>query len=371
MAGGVHRIDPSTLHVERYQTDAGLRSTDVGQIGIDPGGDLLVAGAAGLDRWNADERRFAPVPGSPPQRVLAFAFAPNGSLWLHTIGTLAHYAYRAGTLSPLDRFNATNGWPTLGAGGMSVDSAGQIWVSSARGLWRADPATRKIRLFGARDGLASAEFHTACLCCSAPTAASSAARLQVSSRSRLCAWLKIPRRHRWFSTASACAGTALMWLWMRGADAIELGWNDRDLRIAARALSYANPAANRYQWRLDGFEHDWVDTGNRGGPRVCATAARQLSTVPACGCRQWHLECAAGTAAPAGGVAAVGKTLGPGRCTRLPRPSSFCSRCGPYRTRIRRQHAFELAEQQRGFAERAVPQKPTSWRRWATRSERR
>ena len=157
--GGVHRIDPLTLRVERYQTAAGLRSTDVGQIGIDPGGDLLVAGAAGLDRWDAAAHRFAPVPGTPAQRVLAFAFAPNGSLWLHTIGTLAHYAYRGGVVSPLDRFTAADGWPTLGAGGLSVDAAGRVWASSARGLWRADPATRKIRLFATRDGLASAEFN--------------------------------------------------------------------------------------------------------------------------------------------------------------------------------------------------------------------
>ncbi len=349
--GGVHRIDALTLRVERYQTAAGLRSTDVGQIGIDPDGALLVAGAAGLDRWDAATRRFVAVPGSPAQRVLAFAFAPNGSLWLHTIGTLAHYAYRSGTLSPLERFAAVDGWPTLGAGGMSVDAADRVWASSARGLWRADPATRKIRLFAARDGLASAEFNRLPLMQRADgsifggtlagVVAFAPLRMVENTQAPPLVLDSISVRRRGTDVALDAA-----------TDAIELRWDDRDLRVAARALSYANPAANRYQWRLDGFERDWVDTGNRGEREFSqlppgnyrltlrAAAASGVWSTPLAPLR---LQVASPPWATPWAWAVYAATLA----------FALLFSLRTYRARIKRRHAFELAEQKRGFAERA------------------
>jgi signal transduction histidine kinase/CheY-like chemotaxis protein/streptogramin lyase len=349
--GGVHRIDPVTLRVERYADAAGLRSTDVGQIGIDPAGALLVASAAGLDHWDATTRRFVPVPGAPVQRVLAFAFATNGSLWLHTIGALVHYAYRGGTLASIEHFAAVDGWPTLTAGGMRVDAAGQVWVSSARGLWRADPKTRKVRLFGARDGLASAEFNRLPLLQRADGSifGGTLAGIVGFTPLRIVENAQPPplvldgisvRRD----------GTDLAF--DAGTDQIALRWDDRDLRIAARALSYANPAANRYQWRLDGFEREWVDTGNRG--------EREFSQLPP-GTYRLTLR-----AAGAGGV--WGEPLAPLRLRVASPPwatpwawAAYAAAVllvlalafRAYRVRIWRRHAVELAEQQRGFAERA------------------
>jgi len=159
--GGIARIDTATLAVARYGEAEGLRSTDVGLIGFAPDGALLAASAAGLDRLDAAATRFAPMDGAPAQRVLAFAFADDGTLWLHEIGALARFRYVDGALAPLDRIDVSHGWPGLTAGGMQVDAQGRVWVASARGLWRFDPATRGVRRFGTGDGLASAEFNRA------------------------------------------------------------------------------------------------------------------------------------------------------------------------------------------------------------------
>ncbi|MDR3389564.1 MAG: ATP-binding protein [Rudaea sp.] len=349
--GGVHRIDPVTLRVERYAAEAGLRSTDVGQIGVDPAGTLLVGSAAGLDRWNGASRRFAPVSGAPRQRVLAFAFATDGSLWLHTLGMLAHYRYAGAALTLVEQFAAADGWPTLTAGGMRVDTAGRVWVSSARGLWRADPATRTVRQFATRDGLASAEFNRLPL-------------LQRADGSIFGGTLAgivgfVPSG---IVESTQPPSVVLDGLSLRreghvvaldpATPEIELRWDDRDLRIVARALSYANPAANRYQWRLDGFEREWVDTGNRG--------EREFSQLRP---GTYHLMLRAAAAA---GV--WSQPLAPLRLHVAPPPwatpwawAGYAAAIlfilviafRAYRMRIRRRHAFELAEQRRGFAERA------------------
>ena len=45
---------------------------------------------------------------------------------------------------------------------------------------------------------------------------------------------------------------------------IELGPDDRDLKVNARLLSYLDPKANRYRFRLRGYDADWVDGGDDG-----------------------------------------------------------------------------------------------------------
>ncbi len=48
------------------------------------------------------------------------------------------------------------------------------------------------------------------------------------------------------------------------AEPIQLAWSDRELRVEVRLSSYVDPTANRYRFRLRGFDTAWVDTGNHG-----------------------------------------------------------------------------------------------------------
>ncbi len=349
--GGVQRIDPVTLTVTRFDDSAGLRSADIGQIGFAPDGALLVASAAGLDRLDLATQRFAPVTGAPLLRVLAFAFAPDGSLWLHTIGALAHFRYQHTTLTLLAQLDATSGWPSLTAGGMQVDTQGRVWVSSARGLWRVDPATRGIRLFGNGDGLASAEFN----------------RLPLLKRADGSLFGGTLAGIVGFNPADIVENVAPPPLLLDSANVrrdghaltfdptsgeIALRWNDRDLHLSARALSYANPAANRYQWRLAGFDPEWVDSGNRG--------EREFSQLPP-GSYKLKLRAATGSGPWSAPIAALTLLVAaPPWATPWAYAAYavalllvFMAMFRSYRARLKRRHAFDLAEQQRGFAERA------------------
>jgi hypothetical protein len=39
---------------------------------------------------------------------------------------------------------------------------------------------------------------------------------------------------------------------------------DRDLHVSARLLSYADPGAHRYRYRLHGYDAEWVEVGAAG-----------------------------------------------------------------------------------------------------------
>jgi len=350
---GLNRIDAATHAIERFDPDrSGLRSADIDQIGFDPAGALLVAPVAGLDRFDAAQKKFAPVPGAPAQRVLAFAFAAGGTLWLHTIGVLEHYRYERGALALIERIGAAEGWPALSLGGMQIDRRGKLRVASARGLWRFDPATRAIRVFDTHDGLASAEFTRL------PLLQRRDGTMFGGTLAGVVGWM--PEQ---FDNVPPIAAPLLIdaiTVHRDGADIaldahaarLALEWRDRDLRVQARLLSYVAPAAHRYQWRLDGLERDWSAgsaNGERGFPKL-APGHYRLRVRAAAGDGVWHeLNAPLALDMPAppwaspwayAAYALAAIALG-----------WFAMRM--YRRRLDQRHAIAMAEQRRELAEGA------------------
>ncbi|MEO8802646.1 MAG: two-component regulator propeller domain-containing protein, partial [Rudaea sp.] len=349
--GAIQRIDPATLKIARYDEGNGLRSTDVGQIGFAPDATLLVASAAGLDRLDTTAQRFLPVANAPTQRVLAFAFADDGSVWLHTTASLLHYGYQAGVLTSIAKVDTDSDWPSLTAGGMQVDARGRVWVSSARGLWRYDPATQAIRQYGSGDGLASAEFNRLPLLKRADGAmfGGTLAGIVGFNPSSLVENAAPPpllidhaglRRNGRELNLNPADGT------------INMRWDDRDLRFVARALSYANPANNRYQWQLAGFDTGWIDGGANG--------ERVFSQLPP-GDYALKLRASASGSAWSAPLAPLRVHVAPPPW-KTPWAYAAYAAAGllalllafrTYRVRLKRRHAYDLAEQQRRFAEHA------------------
>ena len=351
-SGAVHRIDPASHRIERFDAKtAALRDAEVNQLGFDANGALLIASGAGLDRLDVAARRFAPVPGAPTQRVYAFAFADDGTLWAHVLGALEHYRVSGDALLLVERIDAEHGWPALTVGGLQVDSAGAVWVSSARGLWRYDPRTRAVRVFDHRDGLASSEFNRL------PMVRRDDGAMFAGTLAGIVGFL--PQRIVENATPPPLVLDTIVVRRHDRDEAIDpaiselaVRWDDRDLRITARALSFANPAANRYQWQLDGFDNGWIDTGNRG--------EREFSQLPA---GDYRLQ------VRAAGLAAVwSKPIHPLRLHVAAPPwatplayaayaaallAALVLAFRAYRLRVKRRYAFALAEQQRRFAEQS------------------
>ena len=350
--GGMHRIDASTHRIERFDEAAGtLRNSDIDQIALGPRGDLLVASVVGVDRFDAAARRFVPLRGAPAQRVHALAFAPDGTLWVHVLGALEHYRVEAGAAQLLGRIGAADGWPAQAIGSIHVDAHGVLWIGSPRGLWRVEPATRVLRVYDAHDDLASAEFALA------PLVRSTDGVLFGATLAGIVAFDPL---HIVENAAAPPLRLDRIVVRRDGRDidllpvrsTLELNWDDRDLRIGVRALSYANPAANRYQWRLGRIDQDWIDSGNR--------ALREFSHLPA-GSYTLHVRAAAAngwwneTLAPLHLRVAAPLWATPAAYTAygLAIVLGALLAFRAYRMRMRRRHAYELAKQQRRFAEQA------------------
>jgi signal transduction histidine kinase/CheY-like chemotaxis protein/streptogramin lyase len=352
-ARGLHRIDPATLRVRKYLADEhDLRSDDINRIGVDPDGVLLVGSAAGLDRYDVSKDRFEPVAGIADGTVIEFAFARDGSLWLLEDGALEHFCppSHCNGYQSIARYTSADGWPSATFTGMQVDANGIVWAAGPRGLWRYDPSNKQLRLFGTQDGLISVEFNDAPLVQRADGTLFGAtlAGIVGFAPDRLAENTQAPRLV--LDEASVTRDGHAVTLDL--AQPIALEWTDRNLTFVARALSYANPAGNRYQWKLDGYDADWIDAGHRGERAFSQLPGGEYSLrVRASNASGVWTEFALPTVIAQAPPPWLTKGAFIGYAVLAAIGAWFVTRV--YRKRLERRHAFALAQQQRTFAERS------------------
>jgi signal transduction histidine kinase/ligand-binding sensor domain-containing protein/CheY-like chemotaxis protein len=274
---------------------------------------------AGADRllFRYDGRSwtsFAPSSGAPEATVRAFATTRDGALWMGTNGGgLARY--REGTFSRVTR---GDGLPSDLIRSLYADSDGWLWVGTeGRGLARLDPRRSKpaIVRIGAKDGLFDEVIHQileddagrlwmntnrgifwvarAELNAFADGKASRIHSTAYSERDGMRnregnggvqpAGAKGPDGRLWFPTQDGVVvvdpakvrrdrlapplvveqivarGEALL----PERDSIALAPNQRDVQIEYTALTFLEPANVRFRYRLDPYDANWVDVGNR------------------------------------------------------------------------------------------------------------
>lgn len=356
--GGVARLDPRTLSVRSYTSAAGtLTNTDVLALRLDADGRPWLAGADGIERLDTGSDRFIAVAGSPREPVHALGFAADRSLWLHRLGALERYTQHDGALRLAERIASTDGWPAMQVSDLHVAADGSVWVASPRGLWRVDPPTRSLRQFGERDGLPSAEFSAGAFAVGAdgvvfaPTLGGvvafdpAAIRMDAPPPPLRLTGLSVRRDGQVLPLNPNAAPTPLQ-------------HDDRDITFTLRALSFLNPVGNRYRFRLEHFDSDWVD-GDARGERV-------FSQLPA---GDYRLRARASNA--------------DGAWTELSPPLTFSVAPSPWatplayllyaalaafaaivllrgwRARVEQQHALVFARERQRNAERLVASKST------------
>ncbi len=257
----IHRITPDE--------NKGLPSPDPDQFAISPEGDLWVATSRGLVRWNDNAERFFFIEGSPIVRVDAFTFVSAEIIWIHQMGILEAYEWDGNRLNRLRRVSAVDGLPPVEVGSILPDSSGNLWLTTKRGLLRYNPRINSFRNYGVRDGLPSQEFDVQ------PALRTSSGLMIASTINGLIAY--DPARIRTNNITSTLASIAIAI--KRGGKEIAFSsispivgimFDDRDLKINLRLLSFADPSAHRYQFFLKGFDKDWVDVGS-SGERIFST----------------------------------------------------------------------------------------------------
>lgn len=319
--GGLNRRQPGSESFERIVRADGTAPDTITVLAEDGNGNVWVGTRGeGLLRWTRETGELQEVPlrfgdGSTMRRSLIsdLHFAADGSLWVGTwdrglarvvgderlqswrhvdgnSGTLASDTVRAiaetadgvlwiGTAAGLSRldpadgrivnYSAASGLPEGVIYAVVPDGQGQIWVSSNRGVARFDPAEERARLYGPRDGLQGYEFN------GGAALRDKRGYIYFGGVNGFNRFLPGELSDNPYPPAVALTGFLLFNELQRPAtiDAdsplpVSLGEAERVVldhtrnvvSIQFSALHFVSPEKNRYAYRLDGFDRDWIHT---------------------------------------------------------------------------------------------------------------
>lgn len=259
---GIFRIDPETLAVSSVEMDKPNEKVMWGSQMTLYKGTFWYASDGGLMWFDRARDRFVMVPGVPVGKAIdAFDFDRTG-VWVATEDGLSHYRRDRQGLVLDKTVDAEHGWPSLRAVDMDVDCLGREWIFSIEGLWRYDPARGSFYHVGLQNGLANGEFDRGyALLPNGYLYAATNGGVVGFDPDKIDPRPVPPTLSVTEVTVEHKGATRHLPL---SAQPIRVGWRDSQLHIQATLFSYINPSANQYRFRLNGFDSDWVDRGNRG-----------------------------------------------------------------------------------------------------------
>ncbi len=270
---GLDRMDRSTGSFERLTVNPETPETRLPQPRIrklleDRQGRFWLGTDEGLCQLDRDTGKFTCLradPNNPKSlghdSVMDIWQAPDESLWLATYGGgLNHFEPESQVFT---RLTTHDGLPNDSLYSVQPDDAGYLWLSSNRGLARFDPGTREVRTYDVEDGLQSNEFNDRAFFASRDgelffgglNGFNSFRPDEITSST-----YHAPVVLTSFRTLGSKRRTIKVF-----ADLEEVVITHRDLGFAFEfaALDLSSPQRNRYAYRLDGFDDDWIDSGHR------------------------------------------------------------------------------------------------------------
>jgi len=276
--GGLNRLDPLTGRVtRRFRHDpaatSSLSSDRVIALARDSKGALWVGTeGGGLNRLDAVSgtfvryRRDPNVAGSlSGDVVFSIHEDRRGTLWVGTQGAGLNRS------DPQDRADGTlrfrtyterHGLPNDSVYGILEDDSGDLWLSTNRGLSRLDPRREAFRNFDTSHGLQSNEFNFG--------AHHRAVTGEMFFGGNAGFNAFVPDRVRGNEYVPPLALTSVQKLGLEvnaqemlaRHGAIQLGHRDYVVSFEFAALDYSAPERNRYAYKLDGLDRDWIQVGS-------------------------------------------------------------------------------------------------------------
>ncbi len=269
---GLDLFDPATDSFKSYVHDPMDPSSLVGKSVVhlfeDSRGLIWVATNAGISRFDPESGRFDNYRKSPDglSDNWAYCFAETQGesgdqiLWIGTRNGLSKFEVDQRRWS---RYLETDGLPSEVVVGVLPDGRGNLWLSTFRGLVLFEPTKGTFRSFRPDDGLQSYEFNFGAY------HRGRSGRLYFGGIEGLN-WIE-PDRLAFNSIPPPVVLTSFK-VFNREIELgqalstlreIELRHDQNTLSFEFAALDYTIPEQNRYRYRMEGVDPDWIDSGHR------------------------------------------------------------------------------------------------------------
>jgi len=262
VAGGnayLLRIAASGEVLDRWDSESGpkrrLKDSALRTIQRGPAGHWWLLGTDVLYR-QGENGVFVEVHSPESTNLVAMAFQGD-RLWLAADSALEAFVVGAdGSLERVQRYTAGDGLPAGRVQGM-MPRPNHLWLLMSIGLARLDTEGGRFRLFSAPEGLVQSEFNpgAAVELEDGRFAAGTNNGLLVVDPAAIRPTTSPPPVH----LISVRAGDRRYALDGTTDSPLNFDWKQNSLEFSFLALSYINPAENRYRIRLTGWEDEWQE----------------------------------------------------------------------------------------------------------------
>ena len=271
--GIIDRFDPTTDTFSHYVITDTIRKQTSGHetesIIEDKSGYLWIgtfgSGLFRLDRATMTFQSYFTTPADPhflPYPAI-YTLVPDsaGGIWIGTFaGGLIHYNPSAGTFQ---QFNELQGLASNYIKGIVPDSHGRIWLSSIKGLTLFDPAHMTFRNYDMSDGLQGIEFRRGA-CHGGAHGTIYFGGINGLNLFNPDSIHDNPNPPPVFLTTFKVFDQPLQTA--KAAEdlqEVQLSYAQNFFTIEFVALNYSAPQKNRYAYRLEGFDKNWIECGTR------------------------------------------------------------------------------------------------------------
>ncbi|HWO37467.1 MAG TPA: two-component regulator propeller domain-containing protein [Candidatus Acidoferrum sp.] len=270
---GLDRFDPRNESFVAYKQDAKSDAEGYFNLSEDKSGFLWMGSWGGLNRFDPNTGQFTVYaykvgdPTSLSDNAVTSTYVDHsGTLWVSTENGLNKLNRESGTFT---HYYVKEGLPSNAVSCILEDQFGMLWMSTNRGLSRFDPIVKKFTNYSTVDGLPGNDFTGWDACFRSPSG-----ELFFGGFSGGVAFfpdkvINISYPLPLVLTDFQLAGRSVA----VGADSplgksisytndVTLNHNQDFFSLSFAALTYFNPDANRYRYKLDGIDRDWIEVGS-------------------------------------------------------------------------------------------------------------
>jgi signal transduction histidine kinase/ligand-binding sensor domain-containing protein/CheY-like chemotaxis protein/HPt (histidine-containing phosphotransfer) domain-containing protein len=275
--GGLHKLDPASGKLETYRRDPADSSTlsdnIVRPILEDRRGRLWVGTFDGLnllDRATGKFRHFHHDDADPASlshdEVHNLLEDSKGNLWVGTAVGLNRLVESGDGQVSFVRYTSSDGLGNDDVAAVLEDLDGRIWASTSVGLSCLDPASGTWRNYGAADGtIEGAYFDLSALGTPDGTLYFGGFNGVTAFNPRAIRDNRIPPRavitgFQIFNQPVNQVHPGLLAGPIEHAQGITLSAGESVFSLEFSAMHYAAPQRNRFAYKLDGFDREWVST---------------------------------------------------------------------------------------------------------------
>lgn len=231
---------------------------------------------SGLFRYNRMDSSFVSIDSilhsdefSLCNIILTLSVDNNDNLWIGTPCCLSKLSKNSSGGYDYERYNKHNGLPDDYINGILPDEEGNIWITTNVGISKLDPVTGEIRNYFENDGVGDSNFSEGASFRSKDRTLYFGGYTGVTyfKPSDIIENKIIPEivitDFKILNKEVPIDRKGILPVTINEVKQLQFTYKEKEFSFEFAALDYRAPLRNRYAYKLDGFNDDWVYTGER------------------------------------------------------------------------------------------------------------